>query len=223
VAAYVNAGILYYVTLDDGKVIGRVVTPIPRDQQCLGATAEGRKYFLCQDRTGSALYRFDGKSSIVASGYWEQQRSFGAVTDAGVIVQGPCAKTGLLEGAFRRYCGVFGPGKSFEFQVPNNKTQTLPLLLSEGQAVAFELPTPNHPGALHWFGARVGSTEVKWPKRGRGQGLVEDGFFLRELTLQQGQLSGYLARGDGIQGYRITLDGQLRLGPLVTFCPRARQ
>jgi hypothetical protein len=211
---YLHEGVLHFVTLDEGKVIKRVVTDVPRDQQCLGATGQRQRYFLCHDRSGSALYRFDGQSANVILGYWEQKRSWGAVTDAGVIVQGTCDSTRNTTSKLRAYCGVSATGHSFEFEVGNGSGVSLPILLNEGQAVVFELPSLGGMGALRWYGTRRGRTEVIGPKRDLG--LLEDGFFSREISLLQGELAGYLVRGEAIQGYRITLDGQFRLGPLVT-------
>jgi hypothetical protein len=212
--AYVEQGYVHQVTLDDGKVVKTSETIVGRDSRCLGRSGQETHYFLCDDLSGNTLYRYDPDSTLRPLGHFAPKRTWGAVTDAGVVIHGPCEQKSVGEGENHSFCGIASHGELIDIAFSDESNDRIPVMWSEDQAVVVEPPSSVRRGRLRWFGRRKDSTNLAISQANAT--LVRNGLWVRDIALRDGKLVGFVVNGSAIAGYQIDRTGALEFGPLLS-------
>jgi hypothetical protein len=212
--AYIEQGYVHQVTLDDGKVVKTTDTTVARDSRCQGRSGQNRHYFLCDDRSGNTLYRYDPDATLRRLGRFEPKRTWGAVTDAGVVIHGTCASQSGVEGENHSFCGVANDGEVIDFATSGSSNDVIPVVWSEAQAVVVEPPSSIRSGHMRWFGRRKDSTSLTMSKA--NVTFVRNGLYVRDVAMRDGKLVGFVVNGNTIAGYQLDRNGALEFGPLMS-------
>ena len=217
IAIYIHAGRLFQVSLSGGRVVSRVDTNVPRNATCHAAKGDRSVFFICHEGDTTSVFGFDGIAKTYRLGIWDRVRTWVSVTDSGVTLQGGCED--IAHGADARqlsgYCAVSRTGSRIHVPGDALAEDSMVLLTSPDQAVALSPPNRNDSGSLAWFGRKTGRTEIVILPQANHDGLLRDGLFVRNVTLVDNEIAGYLRRGGSVQGYRLSLDGTFSLGPLM--------
>jgi hypothetical protein len=177
----------------------------------VGGAGEKERYFLCRNPTRTELYRWVEPDRLVLLGHWNTFREWGAITDAGVIVRGVCAPEEPKKSEDYAVCAVTARGRKWTIGGGHDPHTWFALVASESQALAFE-PGHRGQGTLHFYGARTGSVRVSAAESGPEQAPYS---YVPEVSHVDGAIVGYVRHGQGVQGYRLALDGTLTWGKSV--------
>ncbi|MGC4065592.1 MAG: hypothetical protein QM784_13285 [Polyangiaceae bacterium] len=211
VAVYVERGVLFWIALSDGKLLWHVDGQTDPSETCHGERGQSSLYFVCQGERVSTIHRFQldrlqrlasvpGKPSVVST------------TDFGVVLRGPCESDLRLSARRGVFCAIPSSGKAWDIAVESEANPVFVLLTSDSEAVVLERSSSSEPMRLRRV--RIGESTRR---RATSLSVVNVALpsganILPDVTLDEVGLSGYLAYGERLVGFRLGLDGRFRSG-----------
>lgn len=216
-AVYIHGGKAIHVALPTGRVTNVRELGIATQADCAVQGSERQAFALCYEGETTTLFALDPGEVARRLAFWEERRTWDHVTEFGVTLRGPCSLTAahLARGSRNgQFCAISAGGERLTMTSRDTASGAMSLLVAPNHAVLWKPPAAGSEGELSHYGAVTKTITVKDEPAGPRRALRDDGLFLRGISFLDGQIAGYVRRGDFVQGYRVTLEGELLWGDI---------
>ncbi len=225
-AAYVDAGQLVRVALDDGRVLSRArAALVDPDTSCQGlrvapvAPQAPRAGFVCGNPAGKTeILAIDADRRLRRVLAFHEPRAVIDAPNGALVVHGPCAaRTVSPEADVRMVCLRDVEGRTRELRLRGASSATRLVPLRDGAVAVVVPPTLDTPGELTMLdGDRASRVPLRWRLDGAPsdapppavRGMWLDGMF----ELEDGSIGGWVELGNTVRGVRVQRDGSATAG-----------